>query len=106
MNPDQLQLDRVLQEVFTPARASSSAVAHKPHVQAQGLVKSIRVQIAIYRSTGLGSVSRPSEQKRCCTLNVQPAHGRPVESERCWALEHVEATKFLVGKELFLLLNF
>ena len=33
----------------TPARANSSAVAHKPHVQAQRPVESIRVQITIYR---------------------------------------------------------
>ena len=36
-------------ESVTPATASSSAVARRPHAQALGLVESLRVQIAIYR---------------------------------------------------------
>ena len=54
-----------------PTRASPSAVARKPHALALGPVESIRVRS---QNTGLGSVSRPSEHKRCCTLSAQLAH--------------------------------
>ena len=50
--------------------ASSSAVARKLHAQVLVPVESIRVRS---RYTGLGSVSRPSKNKRCCTLNAQLA---------------------------------
>ena len=80
----------------TPMRASSSAVkvARKRHVQALGLFELIRVQIAIYRPR------RCFTPKRAQTLFHTECAAGPVESERCRALEHVEATKFLVAKEL------
>ena len=71
-----------------PARFSSSVVAHKPHAQALGLVEPIRVQIAIYRQW------KGFTPKRAPTLlHAEYAAGQ-VESERCRALEHVEAIKF------------
>ena len=81
-----------------PAKASSSAVARKPHAQALGLVESIRVQIVIYRPR------RCFTPKRAQTLVHTECAAGPVESERCRALE--EVTKFFVAKELFLRLNF
>ena len=106
-NPDQLKCDRVLQEVSRlrePAPADPAHVARKPHAQALGPVESIRVHIAIYRCRKCFTPNC-GEHKRCCMLHAECTAG-PVESERCMALEHVEATKFLVAKELFLRLNF
>ena len=77
----------------TPARASSSTVAHKPHAQALGTFKSIRVQIAIYRPWNCFT---PMAKRAQTLLHPECAAG-PVESERCRALEHVEATTFLVA---------
>ena len=95
MNPDQLQCDRVLQEVSRPREPAPAHVACKPHAQALGLVESIRVQVAIYRPWKCFTPKRAQTP-----LHAECAAG-PVESERCRALEHVEATKFLVAKELF-----
>ena len=83
---------------FTPARASPSAVARKPRAKALGPVESIRVQS---RSTCTGFAASEVFHAQVSTklLYAQCAAG-PIESERCRALQHVEATKFLVAKEL------
>ena len=86
----------------TPTTASSSAVARRPHARALGLVESIRVQIAIYRPR---KCLTPKRAPIATLLHAECVAG-PSESDKCRALEHVEATNSLVAKRLFLRLDF
>ena len=81
----------------TVRRAKQRVYTRKPHAQAPGLVESIRVQIERPRKCLI--------PKRAQTLLHAEFAAGPVESERCRALEHVEATKCLVAKELSLRRN-